>query len=106
MGESDRRWWRRIRTVLLATAIGELVGVLAGAEENAQRPLVMGLTAGVGLVTGILLCLTPSRRPDRPAETGHSCPLTAASGPRRVQDAGNGQEDEDRTKPQINADER
>ncbi len=58
-----RRWWRVLRTLLLATAIGALVGVFAGAEDRRQRPWVMELAAGVGLLTGVFLVLMP--REDR-----------------------------------------
>lgn len=55
---------RAVRTVTLAAAIGALIGVAAGAEHPDQRSLVMGLTAGVGLVTGVFLVLIPPVRRD------------------------------------------
>ena len=73
-----RGWWRVARMLLLSTAIGALAGVTAGAEDQRQRPWVMGLAAGVGLLTGVFLVLTP-----REAEKGRENDQTPLPGGER-----------------------
>jgi membrane associated rhomboid family serine protease len=53
------RWRRAVRQVALAAGLGATAGIVLGAESWEQRPLVAGLAAIVGALTGLLLLLAP-----------------------------------------------